>query len=226
MGGKQRLYNRKPIKPEDSPQYDWEDDDFIAKCADLAYEGFFNVEIADELNISRSLFKKAVMCNKKLHNSLKTARARADEDCAERPSPAKFRRAWLTCDGKRTKLMKIFNIGYSTLLKWLEDEPKFKDILAENDLAFLEQADIVGRILSLGGIKEKDTFPGWERYPDGYMLRFYMNTLGKRYGYGEPPVLAGTEELPDLGNVEQGINIEKWITQEMTLKQETTENDN
>ncbi|MGN1172219.1 MAG: hypothetical protein ACI4SO_00370, partial [Muribaculaceae bacterium] len=55
-----------------------------------------------------------------------------------------------------------------------------------------------------------------ERHPDAWMIRYYMNTLGKRYGYGETPIIPGDEELDIDGEVKSGIDIDSWIKQEMT----------
>lgn len=191
----------------------------MSRVEEMAYDGFFDTEIADELKVSRSEFSKAKTKSAKLRKTLESARARAQEDGAERPSIAMFRKVWATCDGKRSKLMKKFGIGWTKFQQWLREEPAFVDIMAERDLEFLEQADIAGRILSLGGIKDKDQFPGWSRHPDPWMMRFYMNTLGKRYGYGENPVIEDIEDDTDVvGNVEQGINVADWIKLEMTQK--------
>ena len=110
----------------------------------------------------------------------------------------------------------IAKIGYTKFQSWLAQEPAFLDIMAASDLEFLEQVDTASRILALGGVKGKDNFPGWNRFPDGWMLRFHLNTLGRRYGYGENPILPGSEEgIPK--NTEHGIEIENWIKKEMSI---------
>lgn len=182
----------------------------------LAFEGFFNTEIADELNISRYELEMAISQCEKLRNRIDDARARAREAGADMPSPAKFARVWERCGHKRSKLMKEFGIGYTKFQSWLAQEPAFLDIMAASDLEFLEQVDTASRILALGGVKGKDNFPGWNRFPDGWMLRFHLNTLGRRYGYGENPILPGSEEgIPK--NTEHGIEIENWIKKEMSI---------
>lgn len=221
---KKHISNRTPRKPSPASSFDFEDAEFLQHVEDLAYEGFFDVEIADELQISRSDFRKAKMKSAKLRNTIENARERAREQGAERPSVAMFKKVWATCDGKRSKLMKKFGIGWITFQKWLKAEPAFEDVMAERDLEFLEQVDIAGRILSLGGIKDKDQFPGWSRHPDPWMMRFYMNTIGKRYGYGENPVIPDVEDDTDVvGNVEKGIDVADWIKLEMTQKKQDKE---
>lgn len=202
--------------PAYRPSFDYESEEFIAKCEAMAYEGFYDIEIADELNISRFEFMKAQKASEKLRHTLETARAQAAQDGSEVPSPAKFAKVWKKCNGQRTKLMKEFGIGWTRLNLWLQSNPEFRDIMAETDLAFLEQTDVAGRILALGGVVGKDTFPGWERHPDAWMIRYYMNTLGKRYGYGETPIIPGDEELDIDGEIKSGIDIDSWIKQEMT----------
>lgn len=221
---KKRYSNKTARKPKAIPSFDYESEEFLAKVDALAFEGFFNTEIADDLNISRYELEMAISQSEILRNTLKNARERARAQGADRPSVAMFRRVWATCDGKRSKLMKKFGIGWTKFQQWLREEPAFVDIMAERDLEFLEQADIAGRILSLGGIKDKDQFPGWSRHPDPWMMRFYMNTLGKRYGYGENPIIEDIEDDTEVvGNVEQGINVADWIKLEMTQKKNKDE---
>lgn len=219
---KKRISAKRATNPISS--FDFEDVDFLTQVDRLAFEGFYDVEIADKLNISRWQFDEAKRRSKKLTSTLENARERARAKGADIPSPALFAEVWKTCDGKRSKLMKKFGIGWTKFQQWCREEPAFIDIMAERDLEFLEQADIAGRILSLGGIKDKDQFPGWSRHPDPWMMRFYMNTLGKRYGYGENPVIEDIEDDTEVvGNVEQGINVADWIKLEMTQKKNKDE---
>lgn len=214
---KKRINARRTVKPISS--FDFDDVEFLTRVEQLAFDGYYDVEIADKLNVSRFEFSKELNRNKKFRQLIENARERAREKGADMPSPAMFAEVWKQCDGKRTNLMKKFGIGWTKLQQWLKAEPAFEDILAERDLGFLEKADVAGRILTLGGIKGKDEFPGWSRHPDPWMIRFYMNTLGKRYGYGENPVIPDIEDDTDVvGNVEQGIDVANWIKLEMTAK--------
>lgn len=215
---KKRISNKTPRKPKAVPSFDYESAEFLARVEALAFEGFYNTEIADELQISRYELEMAISQSDILRNTLADARERARKSGAEMPSPAMFAKVWKECGGQRSKLMKAFNIGWTKFQSWLAQEPMFVDIMAERDLEFLEQADIAGRILSIGAVKNKDKFPGWSRYPDTWMMRFYMNTLGKRYGYGENPVIPEADDSALPEHVEQGIDIESWIKQELTQK--------
>lgn len=218
-----RISNRTPRKPKAVPSFDYEDDDFLARVEALAFEGFYNTEIADELQISRYELEMAISQCEKLRNTLAEARARAKKSGAEMPSPALFAKVWAECKGKRTLLLKKFGIGYAKLQSWIAQEPQFADIMAERDLEFLEQLDIAGRILALGGVKNKDTFDGWNRYPSEWMLRFYLNTLGRRYGYGENPINKEEDAAAIPQNIEQGIDIAEWIKKEVELKKNEEE---
>lgn len=210
-----RLSNRTPRKPKPEPSFDYEDEGFLARVRALAYEGFYNAEIADELNVSRTELETAISRSKPLRDTLEEARAHAKEQGDEMPSPAKFAQVWAGCQGKRSVLMRKFNIGWTRLQEWLAQEPAFVDIMAERDLEFMEQADIAGRILTLGGVEGRDEFPGWTRHPDPWMLRFYMNTLGRRYGYGENPVIPAAEGVDLPRDIDRGVDIESWIRQEI-----------
>ncbi len=207
-----------PRKPKAVPSFDYESPEFLAQIDALAYEGFYNTEIADELKISRYELEMAISQCKKLRNTLEDARARAKAAGADMPSLAKFAKIWKECDGKRSKLMKQLGIGWTKFQQWCAQEPGFVDIMAMSDIEFLEQCDTVSRVLALGGVKDKDKFPGWNRYPSEWMLRFHMNTTGKKYGYGEAPILPSVEDLEIPDNIESGIDVAEWIKLEMTQK--------
>ncbi len=225
---KKRLSNKIPRKPKAEPSFDYEDDAFLSRVEALAFEGFYNTEIADELQISRYELEMAISQCEKLRNTLASARARARKAGAEMPSPAMFAKVWVECKGKRTALMKHFGIGWTKFQSWLAQEPMFVDIMAERELEFLEQLDIAGRILALGGVKGKDEFKGWNRYPSEWMMRFYLNTTGRKYGYGENPIVRKEEDLDGIPtDIEQGVDIESWIKKEMSIrKKDSEETDN
>lgn len=220
---KKRIGNKTLRKPKATPSFDYEGEEFLSRVEALAFEGFYNTEIADELQISRYELEIAISQCEKLRNTIAEARERARKQGAEMPSPAMFAKVWAKCNGKRSQLMKEFGIGWTKLKSWLAQEPIFVDIMAERDLAFLEQLDATSRVLALGGVKGKDNFAGWSRYPDGWMIRFHLNTLGRRYGYGENPVTPEAEVNSIPHDIEQGINIDNWIRKEVEVKNQDNE---
>ena len=164
---KKRISNDVTRKKVSISDINLEDTELLSRIEQLAYDGFYDTEIADKLNISRWQFDEAKRRSKKISSTLESARARAREQGADMPSPALFAEVWAECKGKRTALMKKFGIGWTKLQSWIAQEPMFADIMAERDLEFLEQLDIAGRILALGGVKGKDEFKGWNRFQIG-----------------------------------------------------------
>ena len=220
---KKRISSKTPRKPKATPSFDYESEEFLSQVDALAFEGFYNTEIADELNISRYELEMAISQCEKLRNTIASARERARARGAEMPSPAMFAKVWAKCKGKRTQLMKEFGIGWTKLQSWLAQEPIFVDIMAERDLEFLEQIDTASRILALGIVKGKDEFKGWSRYPDSWMIRYHLNTLGRRYGYGENPIQPEVADDTIPKDIEQGIDIDSWIRQEVEQKKRDKE---
>lgn len=220
---KKRISTNTTRKKATISEIDFEDVELLSRIEQLAYDGFYDTEIADKLNISRWQFDEAKRRSKKLTSTLETARERARTQGAEMPSPALFAEVWARCNGKRTQLMREFGIGWTKLQSWLAKEPTFVDIMAERDLEFLEQVDVASRILALGGVKGKDNFAGWSRFPDSWMIRFHLNTLGKRYGYGENPMQSEAVDSDIPKNIEQGIDIDSWIRQEVEQKKQNSE---
>lgn len=220
---KKRISTNTTRKKATISDIDFEDVELLSRIEQLAYDGFYDTEIADKLNLSRWQFDEAKRRSKKLTSTLGTARERARARGAEIPSPALFAEVWARCNGKRTQLMKEFGIGWTKLQSWLAQEPIFVDIMAKRDLEFLEQIDVASRILALGGVKGKDNFAGWSRYPDSWMIRFHLNTLGRRYGYGENPIQQEVEDDGIPNDIEQGIDIDSWIRQEVEQKKRDKE---
>lgn len=220
---KKRISTNTTRKKATISDIDFEDVELLSRIEQLAYDGFYDTEIADKLNLSRWQFDEAKRRSKKLTSTLETARERARARGAEIPSPALFAEVWARCNGKRTQLMKEFGIGWTKLQSWLAQEPIFVDIMAERDLEFLEQIDVASRILALGGVKGKDNFAGWSRYPDSWMIRFHLNTLGRRYGYGENPIQPEVADDTIPKDIEQGIDIDSWIRQEVEQKKRDKE---
>lgn len=218
---KKRINATRKTRPISS--FNFEDKDFITSIEEMAYNGYYDAEIADKLNIDRYEFSRAKSKFKKVAQALENGRARARARGEDMPSPALFAEVWAKCGRQRSKLMKEFGIGWTKLQSWIAQEPMFADIMAESDLEFLEQLDIAGRILALGGVKDKDQFKGWSRYPSEWMMRFYLNTTGRKYGYGDNPVTASTEDEGIPKNIEQGIDIESWIKQEVSQKKRDNE---
>ena len=112
---KKRISSKTPRKPKATPSFDYESEEFLSQVDALAFEGFYNTEIADELNISRLRLVIAISQCEKLRNTIASARERARARGAEMPSPAMFAKVWAKCKGKRTQLMKEFGIGWTKL---------------------------------------------------------------------------------------------------------------
>lgn len=222
--------NIDPAKRKTKPvsSFDFEDAEFLTQVEKLAFNGYYDAEIADKLQIDRFEFSRAKGKFKKFAQVIAEARERAreKESGCEMPSPARFAEVWEKCGRKRSKLMKEFGIGFSKLQSWLAKEPAFIDIMAMSELEFLEQLDTVSRVLALGGVKGKDKFEGWSRYPAEWMIRFHLNTTGRRYGYGEQPILPDADNGDIPRNVEQGIDIEEWIKKEMEQSKNEEGDDN
>ena len=220
--------NITPAKRKTKPvsSFNFEDAEFLTQVDALAFAGFYDVEIADKLQIDRFEFSRAKGKFEKFAQALENARVRARACENDMPSPARFAEVWEKCGRKRSKLMKEFGIGFSKLQSWLAREPAFIDIMAMSELEFLEQLDTVSRVLALGGVKGKDKFEGWSRYPAEWMIRFHLNTTGRRYGYGEQPILPDTDNGDIPRNVEQGIDIEEWINKEMEQSKNEEGDDN
>lgn len=78
-------------KTQHISSFDFEDVDFLTHVEQMAFDGFYDVEIADKLNISRYEFSREVNRNKKLAQLIESARARAREQTTSTLETARAR---------------------------------------------------------------------------------------------------------------------------------------
>lgn len=110
----------------------------------------------------------------------------------KRPTLAQFEEVCERCNGVKTSIAKALGVSRRMVHYWCEDYPKFNEIIEEYRGRLLDKCLKSAEILALGIPKYKtdpktgaQVLDGWKEKPDGQMLRFFMNTIGRREGLGE-----------------------------------------
>lgn len=120
-----------------------------------------------------------------------------------KPSIDEFRDVMETAHGNMSDAAKIFHVTRQTIYNWCNGEPEFKEIVQEHRKRLFDECLGQARILALGLPKvENGKLVGWIEKPDGQMLRYFLQTLGKDEGFGTSvDITSGGEALPQVINL-------------------------
>lgn len=120
-----------------------------------------------------------------------------------KPSIDEFREVMETAHGNMSDAAKILHVTRQTIYNWCNGEPEFKEIVQEHRKRLFDECLGQARILALGLPKvENGKLVGWIEKPDGQMLRYFLQTLGKDEGFGTSvDITSGGEALPQVINL-------------------------
>lgn len=120
-----------------------------------------------------------------------------------KPSIDEFRDVMEEAHGNMSDAAKILQVTRQTIYNWCNGEPEFKEIVQEHRKRLFDECLGQARILALGLPKvENGKLVGWIEKPDGQMLRYFLQTLGKDEGFGTSvDITSGGEALPQVINL-------------------------
>lgn len=120
-----------------------------------------------------------------------------------KPSIDEFREVMENAHGNMSDAAKILHVTRQTIYNWCNVEPEFKEIVQEHRKRLFDECLGQARILALGLPKvENGKLVGWIEKPDGQMLRYFLQTLGKDEGFGTSvDITSGGEALPQVINL-------------------------
>lgn len=192
------------------PKYDFASEDFLKAIKEMAEYGFLDYQIADILGISQAYFSRLKRRFPELVQLLSTSRAQARGGHVPQPSPAYFRMVWNRCNKSRVKTAKAFGVSVKTIYRWAKKDLGIADVIIERDLEIYESLDTVSRIIALGGVKNKDTFPGWSREPVVNFIAMLLSLYRKRLRLDEEPII----ENPNKGD----SHVLGWMDEQLAAK--------
>lgn len=120
-----------------------------------------------------------------------------------KPSIDEFRDVMATARGNMTDAANLLQVTRQTVYNWCNNDPDFKDAVQEHRKRLFDECLGQARILALGLPKvENGKLVGWIEKPDGQMLRYFLQTLGKDEGFGTSvDITSGGEALPQVINL-------------------------
>lgn len=120
-----------------------------------------------------------------------------------KPSLDEFREVMATAHGNISDAANLLRVSRQAVHKWVREDPEFKDAVDEHRKRLFDECLGQARILALGLPKIKDgKLVGWIEKPDGQMLRFFLQTLGRDEGFGNSvDITSNGEALPKVINL-------------------------
>lgn len=120
-----------------------------------------------------------------------------------KPSIDEFREVMSTAHGNISEAASLLRVSRQAVHKWVKEDPEFKEAVDEHRKRLFDECLGQARILALGLPKIKDgKLVGWVEKPDGQMLRFFLQTLGRDEGFGNSvDITSNGEALPKVINL-------------------------
>lgn len=125
-----------------------------------------------------------------------------------KPTFKKFEKAVSKYSGNLTKVAESFGVSRTCMYKWVNDDPKFKEIVEDARMRLFDDCLVTARTVAVGiPIIENNMLTGWKERPDGNMLRYLLGSLGKKEGLGESiDVTSNGKEI--------GVNLFRVLTKD------------
>lgn len=120
-----------------------------------------------------------------------------------KPSLDEFKEAMAEAHGNISVAAVKLQVSRQSIHNWVRDDPDFKEAVDEHRKKLFDECLDQARILALGLPKIKDgKLVGWIEKPDGQMLRYFLQTLGRDEGFGNSLDLTSNgEALPQVINL-------------------------
>lgn len=120
-----------------------------------------------------------------------------------KPSIDEFREVMSTAHGNISDAANLLRVSRQAVHRWVKEDPEFKEAVDEHRKRLFDECLGQARILALGLPKIKDgKLVGWIEKPDGQMLRFFLQTLGRDEGFGNSvDITSNGEALPKVINL-------------------------
>lgn len=125
-----------------------------------------------------------------------------------KPTFKKFEKAVSKYGGNLTKVAESFGVSRTCMYKWVNDDPKFKEVVEDARMRLFDECLSTARIVAAGIPNVVNgKIVGWDERPDSNMLRYLLGSLGKKEGFGESiDVTTGGEKI--------GINMFRVLTKD------------
>lgn len=120
-----------------------------------------------------------------------------------KPSLDEFKEVMAEAHGNISVAAVKLQVSRQSIHKWVRDDPDFKEAVDEHRKKLFDECLDQARILALGLPKIKDgKLVGWIEKPDGQMLRYFLQTLGRDEGFGNSlDLTTNGEALPQVINL-------------------------
>ena len=122
---------------------------------------------------------------------------------SRKPSLDEFESAVRGCKGNLSEAAVQLHVSRQAVYNWIKEDEDFKAVVKDARKKMFDECLDTARILALGIPKiENGKLVGWKERPDGQMLRYFLQTLGKDEGFGRSlDITSNGEGLPKVINL-------------------------
>lgn len=120
-----------------------------------------------------------------------------------KPSLDEFTKAVAGAKGNLSEAAVALHVSRQSVYNWIKDDEEFSNVVKDSRKKMFDECLDTARILALGIPDVKNgKLVGWKERPDGQMLRYFLQTLGKDEGFGRSLDLTSNgEPLPKVINL-------------------------
>lgn len=133
----------------------------------------------------------------------------------KKPKYYEFREALAKKGLNLTAVGRVFGVTRGTVYRWIKSDPLFAEAYYDERGRLVDDCIVSARVLALG-IAERDAdgkFIGWQDRPDGNMLRFLLQTYGRKEGFGTPE----EDSYSEPRRTQIGVSVDKWLERESEI---------
>lgn len=111
-----------------------------------------------------------------------------------------FREAVRKYRGNMTKVAEAFGVTRVTVANWMNTNDEWKQVVRDARMRLFDDCLIAGELLATGiPIKDENgKFIGWDKAPDGQMIRYFLSTLGQQEGFSDTMETATDKPLDSV----------------------------
>lgn len=120
-----------------------------------------------------------------------------------KPSLDEFADAVAKTNGNLSDAAVILHVSRQSMYNWIKADEEFAQVVNDSRKKMFDECLSTARILALGIPNvEKGKLIGWKERPDGQMLRYFLQTLGRDEGFGRSlDITSNGEALPKVINL-------------------------
>lgn len=120
-----------------------------------------------------------------------------------KPSLDEFSKFMADARGNMSIAAARMHVSRQAVYKWIRQDERYHEAVKNERKKMFDECLDQARILAMGIPKiDNGKLVGWKEKPDGQMLRYFLQTLGKDEGFGNAlDITSGGKSIPQVINL-------------------------